>query len=240
MKPIIGVTCAWSPESKLHEADKEFYYIHCGYSGAIIRAGGIPVLMSPPQAEEVDLEAYADDMLEKMDALYFSGGVGSKWVGQKLPLYDQQPVRSAWEDVLLKKAYERDIPVLGVCRGHQTITVALGGSLDKDFYPPHRQEQPYHEGHHTVKIAEGSLLGKLVGTEDWFVNSIHTQKVEMAPPGFVISARTEDGSVEAVESTEKAFFLSTQFHPELMIYDERGKQVLRAFVEAAEAYSRKK
>jgi len=91
-----------------------------------------------------------------------------------------------------------------------------------------------------VKIAEGSLLGKLVGTEDWFVNSIHTQKVEMAPPGFVISARTEDGSVEAVESTEKAFFLSTQFHPELMIYDERGKQVLRAFVEAAEAYSRKK
>ena len=158
-----------------------------------------------------------------------------KLTKQKLPLYEQQPVRSEWEDCLLKKAYELDIPVLGACRGHQMITVALGGSLDKDFYPPHRQTQPYHEGHHTVKIAEGSLLDKLAGTEDWFVNSIHTQKVETAPPGFIISARTEDGSAEAVESTEKTFFLGTQFHPELMPENPRSQAIFRGFIAAAAA-----
>lgn len=243
MLPLIGVTCAWSPETHLCNVARDFYYIDVGYSKAIFKAGGIPVLMAPPQADEVDLEAYADEMLKKVDALYFSGGAGGgkcKLTGEKLPLYEQQPVRSAWEECLLKKAYELDIPVLGACRGHQMITVALGGSLDKDFYPPHLQKVPYHEGIHDVKIAEGSLLGKLAGTEDWHVNSIHTQKVDVAPPGFIISAWTEDGSAEAVESTEKTFFLGTQFHPELMIYDERAKGVLKAFVDAAVEYAKKK
>lgn len=243
MLPLIGVTSAFSPETHLYELSSEYYYIDCGYSKAIFRAGGMPVLMPPPQNRQVDMNAYADEVLKKVDAVYFSGGAGGgkrRLTQQNLPLYEQQPVRSEWEDCLMKKAYELDIPVLGACRGHQMITVALGGSLDKAFYPQHRQTHAGHEGCHNVKVIGGSLLSKLVGTGDWFVNSFHTQVANTVPDGFIVSARSDEGLIEAVESTEKTFFLGTQFHPELMIYDERAQKILKAFVAAAVAYSNKK
>ncbi len=245
MKPLIGITTVWSPELDLCEVFDEFYYINCAYIKAIFAAGGIPVLMPPPKAEEVDLEAHADELLASLDAVYFAGGgtVGKRKnpVDPKpRPLYEQQPVRSKWEDILLKKAYALDMPITGACRGHQMIAEALGGALDADYYPPHKQQMPYYEGHHTVKLAQNSLLSSLVGPEDWFVNSVHTQAVEKLPEGFIVSAWTEDGSVEAIESTEKTFVLGTQFHPEMMVYDARAQKVLQAFVAAAKAYSQRK
>ena len=243
MKPLIGVTTAWSPELDMEGVLDEFYYINCCYSKAITRAGGIPVLMPPLTDTEADLDAYADELLSRLDAVYFSGGgtvAKRKTPRGPLPLYRQQPVRSAWEDILVKKAYALDMPMLGACRGHQMIAEALGGALHQDNFPAHKQTNPYHEGHHTVNITPGSLLGKIVGEEDWFVNSIHTQKAEFLPEGFIVSARTENGDVEAIESTEKTFVIGTQFHPEMLVYDVRGQKVLQAYVAAAVEYSKRK
>lgn len=248
MKPIIGITSAWSAETILCETPcgtsvKYYNYTEEGCSDAIYQAGGIPFLIPAVKESVASLEECAEEVLKKVDALYFSGGAGGgscKLRGEYKDLYAQQPVRSAWEDVLLKKAYEVDLPVFGTCRGHQMITVALGGELDKVTYMSHRQTEPGHEGSHTVNIVKNSLLERIVGSEPWLVNSFHTQKVEVPAPGFIVCAQMDDGSVEAVESTEKTFFLGTQFHPEMMIYDERAKVLLKAFVKAATEYSQKK
>ena len=242
MKPLIGVTAVWSTEMGLCGMTDEFDYVGCSYTQALRKAGGIPVLMPPPKDTETDLDAYADEILSHLDGVYFSGGgsVGKRVSRGPLPLYEQQPVRSRWEDILLKKAYALDIPILGACRGHQMITEALGGKLHKEFFPDHRQTNPRHKGHHMVQITPGSLLGSIVGEEDWFVNSLHTQKTEIAPAGFIVSARTENGDVEAIESTEKTFVIGTQFHPEMMIYDPRAEKVLQAYIAAAKAYSERK
>ena len=149
-------------------------------------------------------------------------------------------MRSRWEDTLLKKAYALDMPILGACCGHQMMTEALGGALHKDFFPSHRQTNPRHKGHHMVRLTPGSLLGSIAGEEDWFVNSLHTQKTEIARAGFIVSARTENGDVEAIESTEKTFVIGTQFHPEMMIYDARAEKLLQAYIAAAKAYSERR
>jgi len=235
MQTLIGVTCAYSPETRMRDTHRPFHFVECAYSEALHREGALAVLMVPPAGDAAALDACARAMLRRVDGLYFCGGAGGgshMLTGEKRPLYEQQPLRSAWEDALLRAAWEQDIPVLGVCRGHQMITVALGGTLDREYYPAHRQTLAYHEPWHTVYIEPGSLLADVAGPEPWPVNSLHTQRVETPPPGFIVSARTADGSVEAVEAVDKTFFLGTQFHPELMPDDPRAQKVLAAFVAA--------
>lgn len=233
-KPMIGITCPWSKETWGEEDFKSTYdYAGRGYTSAIYRAGGIPVLI-PPVAEAEDLES-CQALLQNLDGLYFSGGGDVRRKnGAVIPcLYDQQPTRSCWEDKLMKAAYEKDIPVLGVCRGYQMMAVAFGGAMDTVRLPEHLQSAPYSRGIHTVSVAPGSVLAKTAGDGDWFVNSIHVERIKNAPDGFLVSAWAEDGSIEAIEAVNKRFFLGTQFHPELMVEDVRAQNVLRAFVAAA-------
>lgn len=235
MRPVIGISCAWSEETWGAEATKNTYdYVARNYVSAIYRAGGLPVLI-PSVAENDDLDSCAEALLQRLDGIYFSGGGdGRRKSGAVIPvLYEQQPTRSRWEDFLLKAAYRRDIPVLGVCRGYQMMAVAFGGAMDTVRKPEHLQSAPAHQGCHNVSIAAGSVLAQLAGSQDWFVNSIHVERVKTAPDGFAVTAWAEDGSIEAMEACGKAFFLGTQFHPELMTEDPRAQSVLRAFVAAA-------
>lgn len=236
MKPIVGIGCAYSGETKLKEGHiRLFNHVDASYQEAVYRYGGIPVILPPLREGEKDLDEYAEELMQHIDALYLPGGCGGGRKSQngRLPLYEQQPVRSKWEDCLIRHAYAADIPTIGACRGHQMIAQALGGVIDPGFYPEHRQTVPDHEGIHTVLIEPGSRLAGIVGSEPWFVNSLHSQIVQEPPKGFIVSARTEAGTVEAIESTEKRFFMGTQFHPEMMLYDERARRFLAAFLAAA-------
>ncbi len=237
MKPLIGIGCAWNGETGLRDAYKRpFNHIDTKYQEAVYRYGGIPVLLPPPRENDPDLDEYALEVLRHLDGLYMAGGGGGgrgKLDGKRYALYDQQPVRAAWEDCLIRHAYEMDIPTLGACRGHQMIAQALGGQIDPGSYPEHLQTAMDHEGHHVIYLDPDSRLAAIVGKEPWFVNSLHTQIVKTAPKGFRAGARTESGSIESIESIDKRFFMGTQFHPELMLQNERAKRLLTAFLAEA-------
>lgn len=236
MKPVIGITCPWSSETwGPGEQGRSYDYAGRDYSAAIYRAGGIPLLI-PAIAEEADLEAHAKRLLQTVDGLYFSGGGdrrGTRNVQEIPTLYNQQPTRSQWEDTLLKLAYEQDIPCFGVCRGYQMMAVAFGGAMDTHRLPEHKQTIPAHLGIHHVQPA--SLLAEFVGSEPWFVNSLHVERVRDVPEGFVVAAKAGDGSIEAIAAAGKRFFLGTQFHPELMPEDPRSQAIFRGFIAAAAA-----
>ena len=235
MRPIIGISCAWSEETWGPTAAVGGYdYVGRAYVEAIYKAGGIPVLL-PPIPDESDIEQYAQMILDNVDGLYFSGGgnVKGKSITEIPTLYEQQPTRARWEDALLKLAYEQDVPTLGVCRGYQMMAVAFGGEMDTVRLPEHKQMVPSDQGVHDVSIAAGSVLAAIVGEGKWHVNSIHVERVKRVPEDFEAVAWADDSSIEALAAVKKTFFMGTQFHPELMFTDLRAQSVLGAFVRAA-------
>jgi len=234
MKPIIGITSPWSEETWGETiGNGGFDYAGRAYSDAIYAAGATPILIPVVENYE-DIEKHAAEIFDIVDGLYFSGGGNGKpRKNNVLPtLYNQQPVRSAWEDYLMKRAYEKNIPTLGVCRGYQMMAVALGGSMDTVRMPEHKQTIPYNQGIHNVVITPDSHMEKIVGGDMWFVNSIHVERLCKLPERFVVSAIAEDGSIEAIEATDKTFFMGTQFHPELMRDDARAKEIFKAMIAA--------
>ena len=126
-------------------------------------------------------------------------------------------------------AADRQIPILGICRGIQVMTAALGGKLYQDIYSQaegklikhsqikHSQDLDRSYASHTVKIEEGSLLAEVMGTTVLPVNSFHHQAVKEPAPGFKVCARSNDGIIEAVESTEYKSMIGVQWHPECFI-----------------------
>ena len=234
MRPFIGITCPWSDET-WGDTVSDYDYVGRDYVRAIEEAGGIPILI-PAIAQGAQIQPRIQELFSVLQGLYFTGGgnVRKKRSDGKTPtLYEQQPARSAWEDALMRAAYEADLPVLGACRGHQMMAVALGGEMDTETFPCHLQTVPYHEPVHAVKIAPDSLLAQIVGEEDWQVNSIHVQRVKNLPAGFEVAAWAEDGSIEAICATDRRFFLGTQFHPEQLPDDRRARALIAAFIEAA-------
>ncbi|MBO7289073.1 MAG: gamma-glutamyl-gamma-aminobutyrate hydrolase family protein [Clostridia bacterium] len=235
MKPIIGITCPWSEETWGETiGNGGFDYAGRAYSDAIYAAGGIPFLI-PVVVNHEDIEKHAAEIFDVIDGLYFTGGGNVRPRKENIlpTLYNQQPIRSVWEDYIMKIAYKNNIPTLGVCRGYQMMAVALGGSMDTVRMLEHKQTIPYNQGIHNVVITPDSLLKKMVGSEPWLVNSIHVERVGKLPKGFVVSAVAEDGSIEAIEATDKKFFMGTQFHPELMSDDARAKEIFKAMIDAA-------
>lgn len=233
MRPVIGITAVRGEETGYSEATgRLFDYSMRSYGDVIARFGGIPLLIPAVEGAAGD-RAFAEKLLSRLDGLYFSGGGFRVGGSAGLPtLYEQQPVRSAWEDFLMKEAYERDVPTIGVCRGYQMMAVALGGSMDTVRLPEHRQTIPYDRGSHWVTLEKSGRLASLVGAEPWLTNSLHVERVKELPEGFIVSAAAADGSCEAIEATDRKFFMGTQFHPELMPDDPRSALYFRAFIRA--------
>lgn len=155
--------------------------------------------------------------------------------------------RDRLEMVVVGAALAQGLPVLGICRGHQALNVALGGTLVQDLslrgieVPVHFQrrrdpEPPEWEPIHRVRIAPGSRLAAILGTEEVSVNSFHHQVVDRPAPGLRVVGIAEDGLIEALEAPDDPFLLSVQWHPERMARtDPRQAALFAAFVEAARA-----
>lgn len=235
MKPVIGITSSFVPNAQTIS-------LHTSYLNAITRAGGLPFVVPAGLSPE-----NADQILAKVDGLLFSGGadIDPQLFNQNPhPLLGEvSPERDRIELPLMRAAVEKDVPVLGVCRGAQLLNVALGGTLYQDLGREvsgsikHVQKAPMYHASHSISIMEDSKLARLLGVSEIRVNSFHHQSIKNVAPGLNVSATAPDGIVEAVESsTGKAFVMGVQWHPEAMIDKvEAFLGVFEGFLKAARA-----
>ena len=241
-KPLIGVTgitktnTPWTDHSQPQLIDA----IIQDYCQAVEMAGGVPVGV----AQLVNLESI-QELVDRLDGLIIAGGMD---VHPRL--YGEEPLVGMGEmDILADRMHvlaarhagQSDKPVLGICRGHQVVGVAFGAALYQDL--PRQWDncldhvQKAHPGvcAHKVSITPGSRLHAVEEAEELWVNSHHHQAVKTAPEGFVVTARSSDGVIEAMEHPGKRFYMSVQWHPESMAVagDEKALLLFKALVRAA-------
>lgn len=221
MRPIIGITGNFG--EKGCELAKAYYQ-------SVLEAGGSPMVI-PPFTDEESLLA----VVSKVDAIVLSGG------GDLNPLLmGQEPVpglhainaeRDMAELSLIRMALDRQVPMLGICRGVQMLVAATGGSLYQDLpsqysdapLVKHDQDLARHCASHSVSVEPGSILlsifgkGRENGPMRLYVNSFHHQAVQDPGPRLRVCARATDGVIEAVESCEYKSVLGVQWHPESFI-----------------------
>lgn len=239
MKPIIGITCAWSVETWGDSIEGGgYYYVGGPYVQAVSKYGGIPLLISP-EYEEEELEQLITEILDKVDGLIFSGGGDAKrFAPDQLPtLEEQQPRRYYFESRLMEEAWKREIPVLGICRGHQMIAEVFGGSIAEDTVEGHKQNLPGYKPWHEITIEKDSKIFSMLGTEKWEVNSFHRQVIGDIPKGFKLVMKASGDIVEGIEASDHHFFMGFQFHPEeLAPKDETAQLIFKEFMKKAKDY----
>lgn len=213
-KPIIGLT------GNFHDNEctlAEGYYL------SVLKAGGIPLILPP-----LDDTDSLMNMLQTIDGLLLTGGsdINPLFLNEEpvKELHSINPRRDKQELLLTRLAADRQIPILGICRGMQVMNFALDGTLYQDIYSQrkeacikHSQDLERAYPSHTVHIEKNSLLFDLMGTETLPVNSFHHQAVKDVAPGFRATAIAPDGIIEAMESTECKAILGVQWHPECFI-----------------------
>jgi len=189
-----------------------------GYYQSVIAAGGIPVVV-PPSAD-TDVVA---GTLEHIDGLILSGGgdINPLWAGEEpVPqLHAINQERDLPELLITRLAYNRQIPMLGICRGIQTLAVALGGKVAQDIGAvniKHSQDADRSEPTHSVAVESDSTLFNIYKEERLYVNSFHHQAVSEPGKRFRTTASSADGVIEAIESTEFKSIIGVQWHPECM------------------------
>ncbi len=231
--PVIGICAAIEHVSWGVWDGYEVTLVPRSYVRAVQRAGGLGIVLPPDEAVVAD----PDLLLDRLDGLILAGGADIDPAS-----YDAEPhpeTRGSWPDrdrfeiSLAQRALERDIPLLGICRGMQLLNVALGGSLDQHL--PESVGNEVHRavggtfGEHQVRLAPDSLACGAAGREGFVVLSHHHQGVERVGEGLRVSGwSVEDDLVEAIELPGNRFALGVVWHPE----EDPESRVIAALVEA--------
>lgn len=208
------------------------------YIQAVTQLGGLPLMVANVEPELA--EAY----LEGADGLVLTGGVDvdpAFFGAEPHPLLGLVDLtRDRFEMALYRAARAKGVPVLGICRGHQLISVAAGGTLHQHIPAlsgtvQHEQLDIGGAPSHGVTLEPGSALARAFGTERVRTNSYHHQAVNEAGKGLKVVGRSADGIAEALENTEGSFVLSVQWHPE-MSFQAFSEQIapFAAFMQAVE------
>ena len=235
--PIIGVTGSI-------EDDEHRQFINSNYLTRLLKAGMIPMVLS------LDMDAAQIALcLDRLDGLLLSGGndVDPMIFGESptTGLGSVSPKRDRLEMHIVTEAYRRKMPILAICRGIQSLNVALGGTLYQDlpsqYHAPDQQSpllhaQTAHERYpsHKVTVTPDTPLFAIYQEHELAVNSFHHQAVKAVAPPLRVCARATDGVVEAVYDPDKPFVLGVQWHPERM---KEGMPVFHAFEKACAEYA---
>ncbi|WP_241977267.1 gamma-glutamyl-gamma-aminobutyrate hydrolase family protein [Cryobacterium sp. Sr8] len=237
-RPVIGLT-TYLERAQTGVWDVPAAFLPKSYFEAVTRAGGIAVLL-PPQPVDPEI---ARRVLEGLDGLIITGGkdLDPARYGQDAHPATDEPRRDrdAWEDELLRQAIDRDLPFLGICRGAQVLNVALGGSLHQHL-PDIVGDTTYQAGagvFNRVAVAlegESHIQEMLGGDADPLAVPVyHHQAIDRIAEGLVVTARTGDGVIQAVELPTVAFGVAVQWHPEESPEDIR---LFEGLVDAARHY----
>jgi len=235
-KPVIGITGNY--EDGCQKIIDRYYL-------SVVEAGGVPVIIPPVDDTDVIINT-----LDNIDGLILSGGgdINPLWFDEEPSpkLHSINSQRDKAELLTVRLAYNRQIPMLGICRGIQTIVGALGGTVCQDIEESmgryiklikHSQDAARDEATHSVKIEPQSILSSIYNKEVLLVNSFHHQSVGETGDKFKIAALAPDGTIEAVESTEYKSVLAVQWHPEWL---EEGLPLFKWLVGEAASFSKAK
>ena len=220
-KPVSACTVAVTASIR-PEGDTRRVRLTAAYVTALERAGLIPLIVPPLSSAEA-----ASSVLDSVAGLVLTGGedVDPARYGEKRheKVVSVNAARDATEAALVEEARARGTPVLAICRGIQILNVALGGSLVQDIPTQcestidHDEEGARTSRSHEISIEPGSLIAKAVGTEHCSVNSFHHQSVKRVADGMRVTARSPDGIIEGIESTDEDWWaMGVQWHPEEM------------------------
>jgi putative glutamine amidotransferase len=212
VRVAVGVTIGDSGEP-------EIFGLRDDYVRAIEKAGGLPLVLAPGRPDD------AADLLDRVDALVLSGGADldpSLYGEEAHPTVTRLvPERDAFEIGLVREAIARDMPTLAICRGHQLLNVATGGTLVQDIpsqleaATDHDPDVQRWECCHEVDVLPGTRLRAILGRDRVSVNSFHHQAVKTMGRGLVLAARgSEDGIVEGMEMPDRRYVIGVQWHPE--------------------------
>jgi putative glutamine amidotransferase len=240
-RPIILVT----PSTQAKGVEMSDYSISLSnrYTEAVIAAGGLPVVSPATTNKEILAE-----MVRRVDGVMLTGGddISPKLYKAPAKLAKKagapEPERDIWEPTLIAEIFEHRKPLLGICRGHQMLNVALGGTLIVDIPSQkpkafkHQRSDKKSEPVHDIEIEKDSLLADIVGSTTLAVNSTHHQAFGRVAAALKVVARSEDGIVEAAELSDSSrlpFCVTVQFHPERLV--DKGRvygQIFERFIAA--------
>jgi putative glutamine amidotransferase len=233
-RPVIGLSTYVEP-ARWGAWDVPAALLHEWYVDAVCDAGGRPVLL-PPDTD--------DEVLDRVDGLILIGGadVDPATYGATPHALTDRPrtERDASELLLCRGAMDRDMPLLGICRGMQIMAVAHGGALIQDLpdagYGLVHREQPGAFAHHPVSLAEGSRIAQVYGTTSIETNSSHHQGIADAGT-LVPTGWAHDGLIEVLEAPSARFALGVQWHPEHPDRRVVERPLFGSLVDAARSYS---
>ncbi|PTL33789.1 fused gamma-glutamyl-gamma-aminobutyrate hydrolase/peptidase [Prevotella sp. oral taxon 376] len=229
-RPVIGITANYvDGDATLRDR----------YYKQVVAAGGMPMLIPPVADKEVIVNT-----LELIDGLLLTGGgdYNPLWAGEEPQrgLHAINAERDLPELLITRLAYNRQIPMLGICRGIQTLSMALGGTViqDIDARIKHSQDADRSLPTHRIKIIPDSTLYNIYGEEEIYVNTFHHQAVGEPGNRFRVTALSEDGIVEAIEGVEYKPIMGVQWHPEWL--EEEGLKLFQWLVGRAGEFARAK
>ena len=209
-KPVIGITGNYDDLScKLGQ----------GYYKSVVAAGGVPLVIPPVADKHVILNT-----LDRIDGLILSGGgdINPLWAGEEPSplLHGINQERDLPELLIARLAYNRQLPILGICRGIQTLATAFGGKVSQDISAvatvKHSQDADRSEPTHSVTLEKDSLISVAYQATEIKVNSFHHQAVSEPGDKFRVVAKSADGIIEAMESSEYKSVIGVQWHPECL------------------------
>jgi putative glutamine amidotransferase len=244
--PLIGVSTsemrAAARTHALDESEPPMRELALGlaYPRSLERTGAIPVVLPPMDLDHVEA------LLDRLGGLMISGGpdVHPSVYGEEPHelLGPTEPDLDAFELELLRRADERGMPILGICRGEQLLNIARGGTLIQDVPEAvgdqigHRQEQPGRIPTHAVVLESGTRLEGVMGRQQRDVNSFHHQAVCDLGRGLRAVAWAPDGVIEGIEAPDRDFVVGVQWHAESLSDREDQAGLFNAFVAAAARY----
>lgn len=230
--PLIGISGSVDKEETQS-------FIMRSYFKRLTDSGAIPLLLSPDMTPE-----QVDQCAQQLDGLLLAGGNDvdpALFHEEPIPqLGEVNPIRDRIELLLVPAFLRAEKPILCICRGIQTLNVALGGTLYQDLpsqytagaLENHSQEPPYSTPTHSVKVAPGTAFALIAQADMLQVNSMHHQAVKDVGPGLTVCARSESGVIEAVEMPGKPFVIGVQWHPERLT-DPASLRLFDRFVSVA-------